>query len=125
MPSKQAEAITAAITEVLNDSLENVSESLVSKVEMQRVRSFRCLTTIFLFYCPFVKFATSFVIQDTHFIFYVLTAVVLVPVCVLKTEMLQESNLSKFKAEVQSSQVFVIINQAELLHVESVFIIMI
>ncbi|XP_015964214.1 protein FMP32, mitochondrial [Arachis duranensis] len=56
LPTKQAEAITAAITEVLNDSLENVSESLVSKAEMQR------------------------------------------------TEMLQESSLSKFKAEVQSSQ---------------------
>ncbi|KAL9327104.1 hypothetical protein ACSQ67_007749 [Phaseolus vulgaris] len=56
VPSKQAEAITAAITEVLNDSLENVSQSLVSKGEMQ------------------------------------------------KTEMMQESNLSKFKAEVQSLQ---------------------
>ncbi|KAL1316497.1 hypothetical protein HN51_068691 [Arachis hypogaea] len=53
LPTKQAEAITAAITEVLNDSLENVAESLA---EMQR------------------------------------------------TEMLQESSLSKFKAEVQSSQ---------------------
>ncbi|XP_059647606.1 protein FMP32, mitochondrial-like [Cornus florida] len=56
VPSKQAEAITAAITEVLNDSLENVAHSFVSKAEMQ------------------------------------------------KTEMLQESNLSKFKSEVQSSQ---------------------
>ncbi|KAJ7967253.1 protein FMP32, mitochondrial [Quillaja saponaria] len=56
VPSKQAEAITAAITEVLNDSLENVSNSFVSKAEMQ------------------------------------------------KSEMLQESNLSKFKSEVQSSQ---------------------
>ncbi|XP_058777784.1 protein FMP32, mitochondrial-like [Vicia villosa] len=56
VPSMQAEAITAAITEVLNDSLENVSQSLVSKEEMER------------------------------------------------TEMLQEANLSKFKAEVQSSQ---------------------
>ncbi|KAM7479355.1 hypothetical protein LguiA_027568 [Lonicera macranthoides] len=56
VPSKQAEAITAAITEVLNDSLENVAHSFVSKAEMQ------------------------------------------------KTEMVQESNLSKFKSEVQSSQ---------------------
>ncbi|XWS29234.1 hypothetical protein CRYUN_Cryun24cG0010700 [Craigia yunnanensis] len=55
LPSKQAEAITAAITEVLNDSLENVSLSVVSKAEMQ------------------------------------------------KTEMTQESNLSKLKSEVQSS----------------------
>ncbi|XP_048128774.1 protein FMP32, mitochondrial [Rhodamnia argentea] len=56
VPSKQAEAITSAIIEVLNDSLENVAHSFVSKVEMQ------------------------------------------------KTEILQESNLSKFKSEVQSSQ---------------------
>ncbi|XP_044488459.1 protein FMP32, mitochondrial-like [Mangifera indica] len=56
VPSKQAEAITAAITEVLNDSLENVAHSFVSKAEMQ------------------------------------------------KNEMAQESNLSKFKSEVQSLQ---------------------
>ncbi|XP_020546869.1 protein FMP32, mitochondrial isoform X2 [Sesamum indicum] len=56
VPSKQAEAITAALTEVLNDSLENVSYSFVSKAEMQ------------------------------------------------KSEMTQESNLSKFKTEVKSSQ---------------------
>ncbi|KAE8686551.1 cytochrome P450 71A9-like [Hibiscus syriacus] len=56
VPSKRAEAITGAITEVLNDSLENVSHSFVSKAEMQ------------------------------------------------KTEMLQETNLSKFKSEVKSSQ---------------------
>ena len=37
MPSNQAEAITAAITEVLNDSLENISHSFVSKGEMQKV----------------------------------------------------------------------------------------
>jgi hypothetical protein len=56
VPSQQAEAITAAITEVLNDSLENVSHSFVSKGEMQKI------------------------------------------------EMIQDSNLSKFKSEVQSSQ---------------------
>ncbi|GLJ04689.1 hypothetical protein SUGI_0001340 [Cryptomeria japonica] len=56
LTSKQAEAITATITEVLNDSLENVAQSFVSKAEMQR------------------------------------------------SEMTQESALSKFKAEVQSSQ---------------------
>ncbi|KAK6258245.1 hypothetical protein SCA6_012719 [Theobroma cacao] len=56
LPSKQAEAITAAITEVLNDSLENVSLSVVSKAEMQ------------------------------------------------KSEMIQESNLSKLKSDVHSSQ---------------------
>uniref|UniRef100_A0A2P2JF60 Protein FMP32 n=1 Tax=Rhizophora mucronata TaxID=61149 RepID=A0A2P2JF60_RHIMU len=56
MPSKQAEALTAAITGVLNDSLENVSHFVVSKAEMQ------------------------------------------------KNEMIQETNLSKFKTEVQSLQ---------------------
>uniref|UniRef100_A0A0D3GKS4 DUF3778 domain-containing protein n=1 Tax=Oryza barthii TaxID=65489 RepID=A0A0D3GKS4_9ORYZ len=56
VPTKQAEAITSAITEVLNDSLESISESFVSKAEMQ------------------------------------------------KAEMLQESNISKFKSQVQSSQ---------------------
>ncbi|KAK4377332.1 hypothetical protein RND71_003628 [Anisodus tanguticus] len=57
VPSEQAEAITSAITEVLNDSLENVAHSFVSRAEMQ------------------------------------------------KSEMIQEGNLSKFKSEVQSSQV--------------------
>ena len=37
VPTKQAEAITSAITEVLNDSLESISESFVSKAEMQKV----------------------------------------------------------------------------------------
>ncbi|XP_061368363.1 protein FMP32, mitochondrial-like [Gastrolobium bilobum] len=55
-PYKQAEAITSAITEVLNDSLENVASSFVSKSELQ------------------------------------------------KSELLQESNPSNFKSEVQSSQ---------------------
>ena len=41
--SKQAEAITAALTEVLNDSLENVAHSFVSKVEMQRVIAHTCV----------------------------------------------------------------------------------
>ncbi|KAK9691016.1 hypothetical protein RND81_09G170500 [Saponaria officinalis] len=36
IPSKQAEAITSAITGVLNDTLENVSYSFVSKGEMQK-----------------------------------------------------------------------------------------
>ncbi|XP_045805993.1 protein FMP32, mitochondrial-like [Trifolium pratense] len=56
LPSKQAEAITFAITEVLNDSLENVAQSFVTKSDMQ------------------------------------------------KSEMIQETNLSNFKSEVQSSQ---------------------
>ncbi|KAL3525320.1 hypothetical protein ACH5RR_013692 [Cinchona calisaya] len=37
VPSKHAEAITDAITEVLNDSLENVAQSFVSKAEMQKI----------------------------------------------------------------------------------------
>lgn len=37
VPSKQAEAITAAITEVLNDSLENVAHAFVSKSDAQKV----------------------------------------------------------------------------------------
>jgi hypothetical protein len=37
VPTKQAEAITSAITEVLNDSLESISESFVSNAEMQKV----------------------------------------------------------------------------------------
>ncbi|WJZ86153.1 hypothetical protein VitviT2T_005641 [Vitis vinifera] len=56
IPSKHAEAITSTITEVLNGSLENVAQSLVSKGEIQKI------------------------------------------------EMTQESNLSKFKSEVESSQ---------------------
>ncbi|KAJ8764399.1 hypothetical protein K2173_006139 [Erythroxylum novogranatense] len=56
MPSKQAEAITTSITEVLNDSLENVATTVVSKTEME------------------------------------------------KSEMIQETKLSKFKTEVQSLQ---------------------
>ncbi|GJT08375.1 FMP32, mitochondrial-like protein [Tanacetum coccineum] len=38
VPSKQAEAITSAISEVLNDSLENVAQSFVSNDEMQRIK---------------------------------------------------------------------------------------
>ncbi|CAN4112447.1 unnamed protein product [Withania somnifera] len=36
VPTKQAEAITSVITEVLNDSLENVAHSFVSLAEMQK-----------------------------------------------------------------------------------------
>lgn len=58
VPSKQAEAITAAITEVLNDSLENVAQSFVSRAEMQKVR---------IFQCPFVWSALYFLIEgDMH-----------------------------------------------------------
>lgn len=37
LPTKQAEAITSTITEVLNDSLENVAQSFMSKSEMDKV----------------------------------------------------------------------------------------
>lgn len=50
MPMKQAEAITAAITGVLNDSLENVSHSVVSKEEMQKVGSL-CGSSTFSLFC--------------------------------------------------------------------------
>ncbi|KAG9442898.1 hypothetical protein H6P81_018752 [Aristolochia fimbriata] len=56
IPSKQAEVITEAITEVLNNSLETVAQSYIKKGEMQMI------------------------------------------------EMVQETNISKFKSEVQSSQ---------------------
>ncbi|KAL6346519.1 hypothetical protein AAG906_000137 [Vitis piasezkii] len=36
MPSKQAEAVTTALTHVLNDTLENLAQSLVSKPELQK-----------------------------------------------------------------------------------------
>ena len=52
VPSKQAEAITAALTEVLNDSLENVAHSFVSKAEMQRVIANTCVIHLrFFFFC--------------------------------------------------------------------------
>ncbi|KAL3539022.1 hypothetical protein ACH5RR_002388 [Cinchona calisaya] len=43
IPSKQAEAITSAVTEVLNDSLENVGHSFLSKVKCRRLRCHRKL----------------------------------------------------------------------------------
>ncbi|PIN16613.1 putative membrane protein [Handroanthus impetiginosus] len=55
VPSKQAEAITAALTEVLNDSLENISYSFVSKAEMQKAKIHRQLflsSFFFLFFSP-------------------------------------------------------------------------
>ncbi|CAL9052242.1 unnamed protein product [Musa banksii] len=57
VPSKQTEAITLTITEVLNESLESVAQSFVSKPEMQR------------------------------------------------SEMIQDSNIWKFKLEMKGSQV--------------------
>lgn len=37
VPSKQAESITSCITQVLNDTLENVADSFVSKAEMDKI----------------------------------------------------------------------------------------
>ncbi|KAI3446173.1 hypothetical protein Pfo_002838 [Paulownia fortunei] len=37
IPSKHAEAITSAMTLVLDDSLENISQNLISKSEMQKI----------------------------------------------------------------------------------------
>lgn len=37
VPSKQADAITTAITQVLNDSVDNVGQSFISKSEMQKI----------------------------------------------------------------------------------------
>ncbi|KAG8368181.1 hypothetical protein BUALT_Bualt15G0018400 [Buddleja alternifolia] len=37
IPSKHAEAITSAMTLVLDDSLENISQNLISKAEMQKI----------------------------------------------------------------------------------------
>lgn len=50
VPSKQAEAITAAIIEVLNDSLENVAQSFVSKAEMQKVSIISSFSDQFLLF---------------------------------------------------------------------------
>ncbi|KAF5176742.1 Coiled-coil domain-containing 90b protein, partial [Thalictrum thalictroides] len=36
VPSNQAEAITSALTQVTNDSSENVAQSFISKLEMQK-----------------------------------------------------------------------------------------
>ncbi|KAL1818361.1 protein FMP32, mitochondrial [Daucus carota subsp. sativus] len=37
VPSKQAESITSCITQVLNDTLENVAHSFLSKAEMEKI----------------------------------------------------------------------------------------
>lgn len=52
-PLKQAEAITEAMTEVLNDSMKNVCHSYVSKSEMQKVSLF--------FFSHYLSFASVFI----------------------------------------------------------------
>lgn len=108
MPSNQAEAITAAITHVLNDSLENVSHSLVSKAEMQKVSYFAANCILWfpiwgsvLFSFVLLNFIVGFILELCILIWGILVLVF------FKTEMTQESNLSKFKSEVQSSQVWI------------------
>ncbi|KAG6767862.1 hypothetical protein POTOM_026750 [Populus tomentosa] len=98
VPLKQAEAITAAITGVLNDSLENVSHSVVSKEEMQKVGSLRVSFTFALFYYvdmdqlifDVARFQMSYLCKE--FVYAITNALI------------QETSLSKFKSEVQSSQ---------------------
>lgn len=53
LPTKQAEAITSTITEVLNDSLENVAQSFMSKSEMDKVcdQLFEFFTIYYDFIC--------------------------------------------------------------------------
>lgn len=51
----QAEAITAAITGVLKDSLENASQSFLSKEEMQKVRHFDIMDVLFANITPCVS----------------------------------------------------------------------
>lgn len=95
VPSKHAEVITSAITEVLNDSLENVSQSFVSKSDMQRVFGISwLLLSSFLFFLTTKKF---FLLMYLWFFFGLFD---------LQSELIQEANLSKFKSEVQSSQVW-------------------
>jgi len=81
VPTKQVEAITSAITEVLNDSLESISESFVSKAEMQKVKRFdiaRRISSWLVNFLPHLLVLLGF----------------------LQSEMLQESNISKFKSQV-------------------------
>lgn len=49
IPSKHAEAITSAITEVLDDSLANISQNLISRAEMQRVRVLPVFSSAYIF----------------------------------------------------------------------------
>lgn len=92
VPSKQAESITSCITQVLNDTLENVADSFVSKAEMEKV----CIFFLILWSCIycidlFCKFYLGF--NNT------------VVCIVVQIVMTQDAHLSKFKSEVTSSQV--------------------
>ncbi|CAN1320023.1 Protein FMP32, mitochondrial [Linum perenne] len=77
VPSKQAETITTAIVAVLNDSLESLSHSCVSKEEMQK----------------------SAMIQDSSLSKFKVE----VQSSQVAREMIQDSNFSKFQNELQSS----------------------
>ncbi|CAN1320026.1 Protein fmp32, mitochondrial [Linum perenne] len=73
VPSKQAETITTAIVAVLNDSLESLSHSCVSKEEMQKVQSSQVAREM---------------IQDSNF---------------SKFQNELQSSLAKFQSELQSN----------------------
>ncbi|CAI0392936.1 unnamed protein product [Linum tenue] len=60
LPLDQAEAITAVITEVLNDSLENVAQSVVSKTEMEKSELFNIRDACFNYLSIYVR-------QEHHF----------------------------------------------------------
>lgn len=66
VPSKQAEAITSAITEVLNDSLENVAHTFVSKGQMEKVRFMRSLVYHF-----FLSLAMCGYLANIVFVFWI------------------------------------------------------
>lgn len=72
MESKQAQAITEAMMEVLNDSMENVSGSYVSKSEMQKV-------SLCFHFCGLVLFCFVFEGEGREFV--VLTFVVFSVLC--------------------------------------------
>ncbi|CAL9164317.1 unnamed protein product [Musa hybrid cultivar] len=100
VPSKQAEAITSTITEVLNESLESVAQSFVFKPEMQRVwrlekegvpsKQAEAITSTIteVLNESLESVAQSFVSKPE----------------MQRSEMIQDSNIWKFKLEMKGSQ---------------------
>lgn len=56
VPQKQAEAITSAITHVLVDSMENISQAFVTKSQMQKVHLYLCLFCFLKYVGLYIKF---------------------------------------------------------------------
>ncbi len=119
LTAKQAEAITAVITEVLNDSLENVAQAFTSKTEMQRVccKPWSAVINSVTDLQTGLEWinSNSPVFKDFLSVFFLRRALkpklgqMLMVVLVLhlrQSEMMAEAALSKFKGEVQSAQVF-------------------